>query len=212
MSSNSNPPLTYRHMPLRDRPANAPTADPYNHRSYHAGHPLALFNTVLPPPQAAQDMSTALAPSPIRRLRTPLVLADPRSTTDLGRAADLSTHTNDQYRYDRPALSHSKEQPSTPRPLLLADANNIVNNAPNSTPFPHLSASEPQCCKISPVMQHHETQKSLSLIRKIITGMILASALTTAQISSHRHPPPHVLLSYPTTTLTYSQLRMPPGM
>ena len=49
---------------------------------------------------------------------------------------------------------------------MLAYIDNIVHSAPNSIPFSRLSASEPQCCKISPVMQHGETQKSPSLIRK----------------------------------------------
>jgi hypothetical protein len=149
MSSNSNHPPTHIHMPLRDRPANAPTADPYNPRSYHAGHPLAPLNTVPPPPPAAQDLGTALEPSHVRRLRTPLILAAPKSTTDPGRAADLPTHADDPYRYDRPALSQSKDQSSTPRPLPLAYDDNIVNNALKSIPFPHLSASEPQCfCEV----------------------------------------------------------------
>jgi hypothetical protein len=166
MSTNSNHPPTYVHMPLRDRPATAPTADPYNPRIYHSGHPLALLNIVPPPPPTAQDLGTALEPSPVIGLRTPLVLAAPRSTTNLGEAADLPTHIDDPYRYDRPALSHTKDQSSTPRPLSLAYADNIINSALKSIPFPHLSASEPQCFTIRPIMQHHETRKSFSLMRE----------------------------------------------
>jgi hypothetical protein len=144
MSSTSIPPLTYRHTPLRDRPGKAPTVDPYNPRSYLAGHPLALLNTVPQPPPSAQALGTALEPSPAKGLQTPLVLAAPRSTTALGRTADSPTHTDDPYRCDRPALSHSKDQSNTPRPLPLAYADTLVTIALKSIPFPHLSASQPQ--------------------------------------------------------------------
>jgi hypothetical protein len=108
VSSNTNHHPKYGHTLLRDRPANAPTADPYNPRTYHAGHPLALLNVVPQPPPSAQDLDTALEPSLVRGLHTPQVLAAPRSTTDMGRAADLSTRTDDPNRCDRPSPSHNK--------------------------------------------------------------------------------------------------------
>jgi hypothetical protein len=143
MSSNTYLPPTYRHMLLRDRPAHAPTADHHNLRSCHAGRPLAPLNYVPQPPPAAQDLGTASEPSHARGLHTPMVLAAPKSTTDLGRAADLSTRTNDPYRCDCPAMSNGEDHSSTPRPLPLAYAGTLVNNALKSTPFPHLSLSQP---------------------------------------------------------------------
>jgi hypothetical protein len=166
MSSNSNHRPTYKHMPLRDRPTNAPTANPNNPRSYHARQLLELLNTLPPPPTAAQDLGMALEPSHVRGLQTPMALAAPKSTTDMGRAADFPTHTDDPFRYDRPALSKRKDRSSTPRPLPLAYADNLANIALKSIPFTHLSASEPQCCKTRPIMPHHATRKSFSLIRE----------------------------------------------
>ena len=152
-------------MPLRDRRVNAPAADPYNPRSYPAGHPLSLLNPVSQPPPSAQDLDPALEPSPARGLQTPLVLAAPRSTTDLGRAADSPTHTDDMYRCDSPAPSHSKDQSNTPHPLPIAHADTLFKRALNPIPFPHLSASQPLCCKVRPIMQHHVPRQSSSLIK-----------------------------------------------
>jgi hypothetical protein len=195
MSSNSNHPPTYRHLLLRDRPAHAPTADHYNPRTSHAGRPLAPLNVVPQPPPAAQDLGTVLEPSHGRGLHTPLILAAPMSTTDMGRAADLSTRTNDPYRCDRPTPSHGKDHSNIQRPLMLAYANTLVHNALRLTPFPHHSASQPQCCKVRPIMQHPETRKSFSFRVKYFTGMILLPALSTALISTPRHPsPPHATI------------------
>jgi hypothetical protein len=146
------------HVLLRYRHANAPTADPYNPRSYQAGHPLALLNAMPQPPPSAQDLDTALEPSPVRGLKTPLVLAAPRSTTDVGRAADPSTRTDDLYRCDRPAPSHIKDQSSTQRSLPLACTDTLVSSALKSIPSPRLSASKPQSCTVRSIMHHHVTQ------------------------------------------------------
>jgi hypothetical protein len=130
ISSNLNLPPTYKHVLLRDRPAHARTADNYNPRS----------------------LGTALEPSLGRGLQTPLVLAAPWLTTDMGRAANLSTRIIDQYRCDRPAPSHSKAQSSTQGPLPLAYVNTLVNNEVNLILFSHLNASQRQCCKVRPIM------------------------------------------------------------
>jgi hypothetical protein len=134
MSSNTNHPLTYRHMLLRDLPAYAPTADHHYLRSCHAGRPLARLNSVLQLPPAAQDLGTASEPSHARGLQTPTVLAAPRSTTDMGWAADLSPRTNAPCRCDRPTPSHSKDQSSTPNPLPLAYADTLVKIDTFSSP------------------------------------------------------------------------------
>jgi hypothetical protein len=97
VSSTSNLPHTYKQALLRDRPAHGHTVDRYNPRSRLAGHPLAPFIIVPQPPSAAQDLGIALEPSPGRGLHTPLVLAAPRSTTDMGWADDLSAHAVDSY-------------------------------------------------------------------------------------------------------------------
>jgi hypothetical protein len=162
MSLNSNLPPTCKHVLLRDRPAHAHTVDHYNPRSRLAGHPLAPFNTVPQPPPAAQNLGTALKPSVGKGLQTPLVLAAPMSTTDMGRAVDLSTRTVDRYRGGRPAPSHNKVLFSTQRPLPIAHANTLVNNALNLIPFSHPSAFQPQCCEVRPMLQHRETRKSFS--------------------------------------------------
>jgi hypothetical protein len=203
MSPNSNHPPTYRHMLLRERPANAPTADPYNPRSYHVGHPLALLNFVLQPPPSAQDLDTALEPTPVRGLHTPLVLAARRSTTDMGRAADLSTRTDNPYRCDRPAPSHSKDQSSAQRPLPLAYADTLVSSALKLIPSPHLNASQPQSSTIRSIMHHHVTRKAFSSRVKYFTCLILAHALTTAMISNPRHPssPRATILPHTCTSL-----------
>jgi hypothetical protein len=149
MFSNSNHPPTYKHVLLRDWPVHAPTVDHYNPRSCHAGRPLAPLNTVLQQSPAALDLGTALEPSFGRGLHTPLVFAAPMSTIDLGRAADLSTHTDDMYRCNRPAPSGSKDQSNTQRPLMLAyvdsralDPPSRVGKVQNGLPVPSHSTTE----------------------------------------------------------------------
>jgi hypothetical protein len=98
MSSTSKPPSTYRQVLLRDRPEHARPMDLSNPRNQLAGHPLAPLLTVPQPPPSTQNLGTAMDPFPIRRgLQTPLVLAAPRSTTDLGSADDFSTRMIDSY-------------------------------------------------------------------------------------------------------------------
>jgi hypothetical protein len=97
MSSTSNLPPTYIHVLLRDCLVYAHAADQYNPRSRHAGHPLAPFLNVPQPPAAEHDLGTALETSPGWGLQAPLVLAAPRSTTDLRRAVDLSARIVDSY-------------------------------------------------------------------------------------------------------------------
>jgi hypothetical protein len=141
MSSNSNHPPTSKHMLCGIGPRMRPLRTPFNPRSCHAGHPLAPLNNVPQPPPTEHDLGTAFEPSHGKGLQTPLVLAAPRSITDMGRAADLSTRSDDPYRCDRPAPSHSKDPSNTQRPLLLAYADTLVNIALKLIPFPHLCAS-----------------------------------------------------------------------
>jgi hypothetical protein len=82
---------------MRERPAHAPTADLYNPRSRLTGHPLAPFLSVPQPPPASHNLGTPLEHSPSRGLQTRMVLAAPKSTTDLERTAYLSTRLVDSY-------------------------------------------------------------------------------------------------------------------
>jgi hypothetical protein len=97
MSSTSNPPPTYIQVLLRDRPEHARPADHSDPWDRLAGHPLAPFLTVPQPPPADQNLGHAMDPFPSRGLHTPLVLAAPRSTTDLGPADDSPTRMIDSY-------------------------------------------------------------------------------------------------------------------
>jgi hypothetical protein len=104
MTSTSNLPPTYRHVLMRDSSAHAHAADQSNPRSRLAGHPLAPFVTVPQPPPAKHDLGIAPEPSHGRGLKAPLIFAAPRSSTDLGRAADLSARTVDSYLLTWPIL------------------------------------------------------------------------------------------------------------
>jgi hypothetical protein len=96
MSTTSNNLLeSYKHVPLRDRSAHALTEGHYNPGSRLTGHPLAPFITAPQLPTALNDKGTAQEPSPIRGPKAPLVLATSRSTTNMGRATDLSARTVD---------------------------------------------------------------------------------------------------------------------
>jgi hypothetical protein len=61
------------------------------------GHPLAPFMTLPQPTPAEHELGTTLDPFPGRGLQPPLVLAAPRSNTDLGRADDFTARTIDSY-------------------------------------------------------------------------------------------------------------------
>jgi hypothetical protein len=101
---------------MRDRPAHAHAADQYNPRSRLAGHPLAPFLTVPQPPLAEHDLGTQLEPSHGRGLQAPLILAAPMSTTDLGRAADLSARTVDSYLL---TCQYSTSPPTLPTSICM---------------------------------------------------------------------------------------------
>jgi hypothetical protein len=83
---------------MRDPPDHGRYMDLCEPRNQLAGHPLAPFLTVPQLPPVKQNKGTAMDPFPIRRkLKTPMVLAAPWSTTDLGTADDFSTRLIDSY-------------------------------------------------------------------------------------------------------------------
>jgi hypothetical protein len=97
MSSSPDLLPTYKQVLLRDQPEHAAHVDLSHPRSRLARHPLAPFLTM---PQSTPDrhyLSTAMDPTPRRGLQTPLVVAPPRSTTDLGPADDIPSRMIDSY-------------------------------------------------------------------------------------------------------------------
>jgi hypothetical protein len=97
LSTTSNLPESYKQALLRDRSALAFTDKQYNPRSRLAGHPLATFITAPQIPTTLYNLGTALDPFQGRGLQASLVLTPPRSTTDMGRAANLSAREIDSY-------------------------------------------------------------------------------------------------------------------
>jgi hypothetical protein len=95
MSSSLDLLPTYRQVLLRDSPEHETYVDLSNPKTRLARHPLAPFLTVPQPPPERHHLGTALIPSPGRGLQSPLVVAPPRSTKDLGPADDLPSRMID---------------------------------------------------------------------------------------------------------------------
>jgi hypothetical protein len=96
-SPNSNLPHTYKQDVMRDRPATLLSGHDSIPPCRLERHPLVPFITALRLPNADTDLGTTLEHALGRGIKTPLVLAAPRSTIDIGRAVDPSSRTVDLY-------------------------------------------------------------------------------------------------------------------
>jgi hypothetical protein len=97
MSLTSNLPKYYKQVLLRERHATQFTYGHLSPWSRLAGNPLAPFLTVPQLPYADNDLGSAQEPAPGVGLQAPMILAAPRPSHVLGRAADLSVTTVNSY-------------------------------------------------------------------------------------------------------------------